>query len=138
MVNTIQTSLSGLLASTKKLDAASSNIANADTVGKLADAQAQSAETGTPYTPLTVSQTAGPNGGVQSEIVPRSQPFVPSYAPDSPFADGNGLVAAPNVDLAEELVNSKAAEMAYKSNASVLKTANEMQDTLIKALDKNA
>ena len=131
MGNTIQTSLSGLIASTKKLDAVSSNIANARTDGSLTDPE------NAPYSALTTQQTSL-NAGVKAEIVPKTPPFVPSYAPDSPFADENGLIGSPNVDLAEELVISKEAEFAYKSNAQLIKTSIELHETLINAIDKDA
>jgi flagellar basal-body rod protein FlgC len=131
MVNTIQTSLSGLIASTKNLDATSSNIANADTVGSLTDPD------NAPYNALQTRQTSE-NGGVNAEFVTKDPPFVPSYAPNSPFADENGLIGAPNVNLTEELVISKEAEFAYKANAFTLKTGIEMQETLLNAIDKDA
>ncbi len=131
MGNTIQTSLSGLIASTKKLDAVSSNIANARTDGSLTDPN------NAPYNAVKTQQTSL-NAGVKAEITPKTPPFVPSYAPNSPFADENGLIGAPNVDLTEELVISKEAEFAYKSNAALLKTTLEMQDALLKAIDRDA
>lgn len=131
MGNTIQTSLSGLIAATKKIDTVASNVANAQTVGSLTDSE------NAPYNALTTQQTSQ-NPGVKAEIVNKNPPFVPSFAPNSPFADENGLIGAPNVNLAEELVISKEAEFAYKSNAMMIKTSLEMQDTLLDAVDKDA
>lgn len=131
MGNTIETSLSGLIAATKKIDTVASNIANAQTVGSLTDSE------NAPYNALTTVQTSQ-NPAVKAEIVNKNRPFVPSFAPNSPFADENGVVGAPNVNLTEELVISKEAEFAYKSNAQLIKTQIEMQDTLLEAIDKDA
>ena len=101
MVNAIQTALSGLNASTKRIAASAQNIANLNTSGSLDD-------TGNaPYTPVTTVQSAqidsqGNGQGVRSEIIPSGNPFTPTFDPDSPFANSEGLVGAPNVNLAEE------------------------------------
>ena len=70
-------------------------------------------------------------------VLNRDPAFVPSFSPDSPFADEQGLVNAPNVSLDEEMVNLKIAEHAYKANAQVIKTSSEMQDALRDALNSD-
>lgn len=66
------------------------------------------------------------------------QAYEPAYYaasdPFSPYANADGLVATPNVDLANELVQIKMAEVAYKANASIIKTSKEMDDYLLDAL----
>lgn len=135
MTNAIQIALSGLSAAVKKVNASASNIANLQSVGSL--------EPGgqAPYTPIGTAQSAvtdqsGNGLGVRSDYVPKNQPFVPAYSPDSPFADANGIIGVPNVDLAEEAVNLNLAEITYKANIAVLKTAEELSDELFKAFDK--
>jgi flagellar basal-body rod protein FlgC len=137
MLNTISIALSGLNAATNRVSASASNIANVMTAGSLqAGKQA-------PYDALTTRQIAqsdaqGQGSGVQSEVVSAGRPFVPSYAPDSPFADENGIIGTPNVDLAEEAVNLSLAKMTYKANISVIKTAEEMSDELLRIFDDEA
>lgn len=135
MNGAISSALSGLAAATKRVAAAASNIANIGTTGSL--------EPGgrAPYTPLDVqltSQAAGGAlpGGVSASFVPRDPASIPVYDPNSPFANAEGLVATPNVDLAVEAVNLKAAEIAYKANLASIKTADAMTDELLKAFDK--
>lgn len=129
MINTISISLSGLNAATKKIEATASNVANLSTVGSL---NAEPA----PYTPLgTVQTTAtGPNGeaqGVRSDFVARPNPFVPAFDPDSPFADENGIIGVPNINLAEEATNLGLAELSFKANIAVIKTAEELSDEVL-------
>ena len=138
MVSTINIALSGLNAATTQLNASASNIANLTTAGSL--------ETGrqAPYTPLQTQNTArtdtnGNPQGVSSQITPRaSDPFTPSFAPDSPFANAEGIIGIPNINLAEEAVNLQLAEIQYKANASVIKTAGELTDELLNLFDDQA
>ena len=132
MIDVIKTALSGLNASSQKLAASASNIANIDTVGSLEDGGQA------PYTPLTTTQSTGVGGGVTSKVVPKNNPFYSAYSPDSRFADENGIIGVPNVDLAEEAVNSKIAEITYKANIKVIKAAEEMSDDLLSLVDKKA
>ena len=132
MINTISIALTGLNAATQKLNAAASNVANITTAGSLDD------KNNTPYDALTTRQTSLQNGGVKSEIVSSGRPFVPSFDPDSPFANSEGIIGTPNVDLAEEAVNFTLAELTYKANISTLKTAEEMSDELLNIFDDDA
>ena len=133
MINPLNIALSGLMASSKKLDVAANNIANAGTKGAIDPADGPSA-----FTPNdTVDQTA-PGGGVISKAQPRINPFVPNFDPDSPLANEQGLVNAPNVNLAEELMISKQAEQAYKANATVMMITKRMQDELNRVFDERA
>lgn len=132
MMNAIGIALSGLHAASKKVQAAASNIANMHTAG------APDGGSPAPYNALTTAQTAQDGGGVRSAIIGKTPGFVPSYDPGSPFANEQGRVDAPNVDLAEEAVTMTQAKAAYKASAAVMRTANEMQDELLKSFDRDA
>lgn len=131
MVNSIQTSLSGLIASGKKVEIASSNIANARTTGSLSDPD------NAPYS-ARQTQNLSEDGGVRAQVAEKTPPFVPAFDPNSPFADTDGYIGAPNVNLGEELVVSKEAEFAYKANAQMIKTDSEIFETLIESVNKDA
>lgn len=138
MINVINTALSGLAAAAKRVEATASNIANVSSAGALDPANGRA-----PYTALTTTQTSvsGANGtglGVRSEFAPLTPGFVPAFDPGSPFADENGLIGVPNVNLAQEAVNLKLAEVTYKAHASVLRTADELSEELLRALDRDA
>lgn len=131
MINPLSISVSGLLAASKKAANAAVNLVNASTTGSLDETSASK-----PYEAVdTISKSTAGNG-VQAVTVPRNPAFVPGFEPDSPFADSEGMVGMPNVNLDEELVTLKTAEHAYKANAQALKAARDMQDELLDALDK--
>ncbi|MBX3743673.1 MAG: flagellar basal body rod protein FlgC [Verrucomicrobiae bacterium] len=48
------------------------------------------------------------------------------YRPGHPDADGTGMVAMPNVNVHEEMVDMIAATRAFEANLAVLKTARSM------------
>ncbi len=130
MINPISTSLSGLMAASRKAEVVSSNIANADSVGSTDPKAPDQA-----YAAKVTQDVSTGDGGVRTEVLTRNPPFVPSYSPDSPLADSSGMVNAPNVNLDEELLNLQQAKTAYQSNAMVIRTSLKMQDALHKALD---
>jgi flagellar basal-body rod protein FlgC len=133
MINPLSTSVSGLVAASKKIADVASNVANAGTEGSL-----DKSSPNQPYTAVSNVTESVPGGGVVATSVPRNPAYVPSYSPDSPFANEQGMVGVPNVNLDEELITMKIAEQAYKANAQVIRTASEMQDELIRALDEKA
>jgi flagellar basal-body rod protein FlgC len=132
MIKSINIALSGLNAATNKLNASASNIANLQTTGAL------KGDGPRPFTPVTTQQTTSDNGGVNSKIVARNQPFTPAFDPDSPFADENGIIGVPNVNLAEEAVNLTLAKLQYQANLKVIDIASQLSDELLNAVDKKA
>lgn len=134
MIDAIKTAISGLLAQKTRASTASSNIANATTTGTLDQNNGLQA----PYTPVETQFTADKDGGVRASVANRDPAFVPSYAPNSPFADENGIIGAPNVSLDQEIVTLKQAEIAYKANLKTIEIASEMEDALLDSFDKDA
>lgn len=56
-------------------------------------------------------------------------------APGSvPFANLQGLIVAPEIDPAREVVNQLTASLAYRANIATFKTAQRMEKTLLDAL----
>ncbi len=131
MNSIISTALSGLNAASKQLNVSANNIANARSEGSLTDPNTA------PYSAKDVQTTTLPNGSVSSEVITRTPGFIPSFSPGSPFANEDGLIGAPNVNLDEELILSKQAEFAYKANAQLISTSKDLQDDLIRAINKN-
>ncbi len=131
MIGAISTALTGLFAASKRVEASANNIANVSSAGSLDPASPTQ-----PYQALTTVQTSTESGGTSAANIPKNPGFVNAYAPDSPFANADGEVGVPNVDLAEEAVNLKLAEIAYKANVSVLKTASAMSDELLNTFDE--
>jgi flagellar basal-body rod protein FlgC len=134
MIGAISTALSGLMAASKKADASASNIANMSSAGSL-DPNSPNQ----PYSAVTTVQTAnGTTGGVSATNIVKQPGFVPAYSPDSPFANEQGLVGAPNVDLTEEVVNLKLAEISYKASIKALQVAQDMAKETTRIFDKKA
>ncbi len=134
MIGAISTAITGLFAASKRVEASASNIANAQSAGSL-DPNSPNQ----PYQALTTSQTAiGDLGGVSATNIPKKPGIVNAYAPDSPFANAQGEIGVPNVDLTEDVVNLKLAEISYKANLATIKTASEMSDALLNIIDKKA
>ena len=127
MVDAISTALSGLNAASRRVEASASNIANSTSTIDLNN------ETATPA--LTTTQSAQENGGVRSQIIPRDPAIVESFAPNSPFANEQGFVGAPNVNLAEEAVNLRLADIAYRANIATLQTTSEINEALLDIFD---
>lgn len=133
MIGTLNIAISGLNSAVQKISASASNIANFTTTGSLEKSKQS------PYTPLTTTSKTTDNGGVQTQVIEKTNdPFTPTYDPGSPFADENGLIGVPNISLAEEAVNLNLAEIQYKASASLIRTEKELSDELLSTLDKKA
>jgi flagellar basal-body rod protein FlgC len=56
---------------------------------------------------------------------------VPGYDPSAPYADPNGLVAAPNVDLGNEAVQQILALYTFAANAAVVRAVEKLNKALL-------
>jgi flagellar basal-body rod protein FlgC len=123
---------SGMAAATLRLDAAASNLANAQSDGALppTDGSAPDPKAQAAYEPrridqISLSPSAGKAAGVSAQITAKPD-FFASYKPDASFANEQGMVASPNVDPVNETVQMITAEQSFLSNMSVYKTADAM------------
>jgi flagellar basal body rod protein FlgC len=69
--------------------------------------------------------------GTVAYTVPVSPAYVATYDPQSPDANGQGLVAAPNVDLAQELVQLEVAKQAYEANLKTVEAGRSTTNYLL-------
>jgi flagellar basal-body rod protein FlgC len=123
--------LSGMNAAARRLEVSASNVANVRTSGALpADGTLRS---GTPqaYAPLQVVQTESATGGTQTSVTSVTPSAVMVADPSAPFANQDGMVAAPNVDLAQEMISQLVARYSFAANAKVLAAGDRMTKTLI-------
>jgi flagellar basal-body rod protein FlgC len=75
---------------------------------------------------------AGENGaGVVAHVTENQEGYVPAYDPTSIYANNDGIVAAPAVDLTEESINILVAKSLYKANVAVIKASDKMLDDLL-------
>ena len=128
----------GMTAQRERLEAASANLANANSTRSA---------TGKPYQRRDVVFTAesveggwsasaersgllggdAKSQGVSSQVVvaPEDQ-YNTQYQPSHPDADKNGYVKLPDVDPLEETVNMLSAARSFEANATVFGTAKEL------------
>jgi flagellar basal-body rod protein FlgC len=113
-----------------RLNAAASNIANARSSGPLPGA---ANATGHPpaYAPVEVVQSSVLGGGVLARVIPSSAGPVATYDPGAPYADSQGMVATPDVDLASEIVNLITAKRDFAANLAVMRTETAMYAALL-------
>ncbi|RED51575.1 flagellar basal body rod protein FlgC [Aestuariispira insulae] len=126
-IDALNIAVSGLKASSKRVEATASNIANHRTVGEVGT----SVDENGVYQAVDVVQTSQEQGGTSASFVSRDPKSFLAYDPNSPLANDEGLVEAPNVDLGEELVNLITAENSYKANAKVLEAAAELEEEVL-------
>jgi flagellar basal-body rod protein FlgC len=120
---------SGMQAASLRLDVSASNVANMSSDGPLPDAT--NATSFPPaYVPQRVDQVEVA-GGTAARATNVSPSYVQAYDPNAPYADKNGMVAAPNVDLTNEVVQQMTAAYEFAANARVLQTASQMMKTLL-------
>jgi flagellar basal-body rod protein FlgC len=135
LLSAINASASGLDAQRARMEVAISNMANADST---------TSADGTPYRRREVVLSSQPFessldpaanavGGVKVEAVREDQSgFDLRYEPDNPSANGDGYVAYPNVQVAEEMVDMISAARAYQANLTAI---GLIRDTIQRALE---
>jgi flagellar basal-body rod protein FlgC len=114
---------SGMSAQAQRLNVVASNLANADSVTSL---------NGQPYRAKQVVFSATPIAGfeasgvqVQGVVEDQSPPRM-VHNPTHPFADGDGNVAMPNVNVVEEMVNMISASRSYQTGVETMNAAKTM------------
>lgn len=134
---------SGLSAASLRVSVAASNIANVRTTGPLpasgASAGAGSSSTSSAYpaayVPLRVDQVDQSSSSTPGGTVATVSTVSPSYTaqsdPSAPYANQDGLVAAPNVDLASEFVQLATAKYSFIANAKVIQAYSETTESLL-------
>ncbi|HZP70454.1 MAG TPA: flagellar biosynthesis protein FlgC [Pseudolabrys sp.] len=117
--------VSGLNVASLRLQVAAGNIANAWSDGPLPDTP-NPENFPAAYTPRRVNQVQNAAGGTDATVTAVSPAFVSVFDPTAPFADSRGMVASPNVDLGNELVQTLIARLSYAANAKVIRVDTQM------------
>ena len=132
MSSVFSTAVSGMNAAIARLSNAATNIVNVSSTGRLPATPAENATSYQPTDVITLSNDVGDNHlGVRTETVARENPYIVMRDERSPYANEDGLIAAPNVDLVEEIVDTMMAELAFKANAKVIATEKRIEESLI-------
>ena len=86
------------------------------------------------HTTTTVQPVTGAAGGVETITVEQAEPTIQRFEPDSPVANEEGFVEAPNVDVARELVTQSIARYTAEANLTALEVQNETRESLLDIL----
>ncbi len=117
---------SAMTAQSMRLNVVASNMANADSV---------TGSDGQPYRakqvifqaqPVNGSMPNGVNGVAVTKVIDDPSPMKLMYDPQSPFANAEGYVTMPNVNVVEEMTNMISASRSYQANVEMLNTAKTM------------
>ena len=134
--DSIAASASALAAERTRIEAAISNLANAESTR---------GPDGGPYRRRSVLLASDPVNGFDAAIdrasavgvrvagvVEDQTPFQQRYQPSHPDADSSGFVAMPNVNPSEEVVDMMSAARAYQANLAAI---GLVRDLVRQALD---
>lgn len=125
----IQNTSAALDAEQTRLDVISQNIANANTAH---------GTDGKPYQRQVVVFESALKSAMNSDGGPQTSPLqvariekdprppLQVYDPGSPDADGNGMVALPNINIHEEMADLISASRTYEANLAVVKNSRSM------------
>jgi flagellar basal-body rod protein FlgC len=131
MFASIDISTSGLIAQRTRLDAIAGNIANYMTAGRIDGAPA-------PYARRAVvfesGDARGGPGVHVAEVISDPNPPRPVREPDHPFADKDGLVYYPNIDLPTEMIDAMLATRAFEANVTAMEATKTMIASTLRIL----
>ena len=127
---------SGMAAASAGLTASASNVANMQTTGPV---PATGPQTSLPagsgvYQAVTVGTQSLPDGGVAAVLSHTLPSYSLAYDPSAPFANLQGMVAAPNVDPVVQAVNLLSSSLAFRANLAVFETASKDFKSLLDML----
>ena len=117
---------SAMTAQSMRLNVVASNMANADSV---------TGSDGQPYRakqvvfqakPVNASMPKGTAGVVVTKVVDDPSPMRMVYDPKSPYANEQGYISMPNVNVVEEMTNMISASRSYQANVEMMNTAKSM------------
>lgn len=117
---------SALSAQSVRLNAVSSNMANAQMVSQTPEGTYRSKHPvfATLLQGLGADSISAPvrvAGVLESQAQPRAE-----YAPQHPLADEQGYVYRPNVNVVEEMANMISASRSYQNNVEVMNTTKQL------------
>jgi flagellar basal-body rod protein FlgC len=132
MSSILSIAASGLAAATQRLQVSADNVANAESDGPSPTASAAvQAQYQPAYIAQQVNQVATPGGGTRA-VASNAQPgTVTAYDPTAPYADQNGQVSAPNVDIVTQLIQQAIASYAFSANAAVISAQQQTTQALL-------
>jgi len=126
MVSAINTSLSGLAASSKRIEVAANNIANQNSTKTNTNGNVENK----PFTPQRVDLVSLSNSGVQAQV----RDVNPATQQVADVNSKSGLSEVPNVDQARQLIDLKIASYDFKANIKAIKVQDNIEQSLLDIL----
>jgi len=151
-MSALNSATSGLDAAIQQLNVSASNIANSQTAGALTTdpttlgSSAPSAPAAAPsptgssvaaplaYQPLQLVQYSNADvasGGVTTSVQAASPAAYAAYAPSASYANANGQVAEPDIDLPSQIANQASALIQFQANLKTIQASDQMQQSVI-------
>lgn len=133
MYGALDISTSALVAQRTRLDVISANIANKDTI---LNAEGE-------YEPfrrrMAILAEGDPSRGTGAgvhvaEIELDDSELMLKYEPGSPFADAEGYVAYPNINIVVEQMNAMEAARSYEANIAAIEATKSMMSVALQLL----
>jgi flagellar basal body rod protein FlgC len=126
MFSAIRASISGVHAASRSMSARADNIANIRTTARVDEVSRAPAPNDGVFRPYGVVRIARDSGGVDTVVRPVEPSHRVTRDPGDPKSDVDGLVAAPNVTLEEELAGIGLDRHQLAANLAVIRTEDEM------------
>ncbi len=123
---------SGMRAQAERLKVIAQNMANADSVPTEPGKEPYRRQV--PSFQNYVDAETGAQMVRVDKIVKDRSEFEKQYAPNHPGADAKGYISLPNVNPLIEMMDMKEAQRAYDANLNMLKTAREMNSSVLDIL----
>jgi flagellar basal-body rod protein FlgC len=134
MTDAMTISASGMQAAIQTLSSVAANLANANSDGPVPTTpptQAVAQTAGSVYQPTISVQSAAPGGGVTASPQPSLPAYNLAYDPQAPYANMQGMVATPNVDMPTQILDQIEAVNSFRANLAVYKAASGLYKSLL-------
>lgn len=126
LFNTFDIAGSALHAQSVRLNTVSSNLANANSVSSSTE---QTYRAKQPVFKALMNDLDNDMQGVGvrvEQILESQAPLRTEYNPGHPYANEEGFITLPNVNMVEEMTNMISASRSYQTNVEVMNTAKQM------------
>jgi flagellar basal-body rod protein FlgC len=134
MADAMTISASGMQAAIQALSSVAENLANANSDGPVPNTpptQAVAQTAGSVYQPTVSVQSAAPGGGVTASLQPSLPAYNLAYDPQAPYANMQGMVATPNVDMPSQILDQIEAANSFRASLAVYKIASRLYKSLL-------
>lgn len=117
---------SAMTAQSMRLNVVASNMANADSVTSSDGQPYRAKQVVFQALPVNAASPRGVNGVAVVGVVDDPSPMKLVYNPSSPYANADGYVTMPNVNVVEEMTNMISASRSYQASVEMMNTAKSM------------